>query len=37
VVEVTGALGEQFVRGQQGVLPVAVQQPARAVEQVQRR
>jgi len=35
--EVTGALGQQFVRGQQGVLPVAVQQPARAVQQVQRR
>jgi hypothetical protein len=26
--QVAGALGEQLVGGQQGVLPVAVQQPA---------
>jgi hypothetical protein len=35
--QVAGALGQQLVRGQQGVLPMAVQQPARAVQQVQRR
>jgi hypothetical protein len=36
-VQVAGALGEQLIGGHQGVLPVAVQQPARAVQQVQRR